>query len=614
MNTEEFNYNGYNQNDNNVINKNPNNTRKSNFKKTYKTPLIVILVLTIIFIILLIISLITDNNYTIITNIPDYYEMDMESKYTINAFISPDTDKYYITDFLSTNINVVRVNNNGIVEALSEGECTIIINTNNDKIYKNINVKVVDKNIYPEKIELTKKDYTLRINQTDLLDYTIYPVNTTKPEVTITKDNDVIEINDKTIKALKEGNSTITIKTVNNIEVTASVIVSNKANSIKFDKENINIKVGDTTTINATVLPEDSLRKDLTYTIKDTNIATITNNTIKGLKKGKTTLTVTNGEVSNTIELTVNENLLVTLSNYNLLQNKLNSLNKNSLSSTDTSYLLFGSDYQEGQTKVTKLLSFVKSKNITPNLVGILGDYHAGNVGNHTSEIKELDKKIKNEFSKTSTLYVQGNHDTNETQYIQSTGSYIGNNYILYVINTKDNPRQTSSCTDSSNLIKAGKKLDTFLKDLNDKDIKAPILILTHVPIHDNRNDNACGYKFGEIINKYKNLNIFLLFGHNHSGSYDNCIGGSMNYFSKGSTVGLSDNNNNKSLKINFYYLNAGYVGLERNASGQVTCSGKQVTSSNENSMSLFTITNDHIKIERYTNSKVIKVLDLDLK
>lgn len=612
MNTEEFNY---NQNDNNVINKNPNNTRKSNFKKTYKTPLIVILVLTIIFIILLVISLITDNNYTIIANIPDYYEMDMESKYTINAFISPDTDKYYITDFLSTNINVVRVNNNGIVEALSEGECTIIINTNKDKIYKNITIKVIDKNIYPEKIELTKKDYSLRINQTDLLDYTIYPVNTTKPQVTITKDNDVIEINDKTIKAVKEGTSIITIKTINNKEVTASVIVSNKAESINVDKEKINIKVGDTNTIKASVLPEDSLRKDLTYTIKDTNIATITNNTIKGLKKGKTTLTISNNEVSKTIEINVKENLLVTLKEFNLLKNKLNSLNKKSLSETDTTYLLFGSDYQDAGSTFPKLLNYTKSQNVKPNLVGLLGDYKASNVGNHTNEIKEADKKIKEYFPDTATLYLQGNHDNDSTQNIQATGAYIGNNYILYVINTKDNPRITgSSCSSSSATTKISEKLDTFLKTLNDLDIKAPILILTHVPIHDNRNDNACGYKIGEVVNKYKNLNIFLMYGHNHSGKYDDCMGGSMNYYPKGSTINFSEKNNSKPTKINFYYLNAGYVGLERNTNGQVTCSGTKVTSSNANSMSLFTITDDHIKIERYTNSKIIKVLDLDLK
>lgn len=589
---------------------------KKSFKKTYKTPLVIIAILLFIFIVLLLISLFVDtNNYIIITNMEDNVELDMGSKYTINAFISPDTDKYYITDFLSTNINVVRVNNNGIVEALSEGECTIIINTNKDKIYKNIYVKVVDKNIYPEKIELTKKDYTLRINQTDLLDYTIYPVNTTKPEVTITKNNDVIEINDKTIKAVKEGTSIITIKTINNKEVTASVIVSNKAESINVDKDKINIKIGDTDTIKASVLPEDSLRKDLTYTIKDTNIATITNNTIKGLKKGKTTLTISNNEVSKTIEINVKENLLVTLKEFNLLKNKLNSLNKKSLSETDTTYLLFGSDYQDAKSRFPNLLSFVQSKNITPNLVGLLGDYSASNVGNHTSEIKEADKFIKQYFPNTSSLYIQGNHDNNSTENIQSTGAYIGNNYVLYVINTKDNPRITgSSCSSSSETSKVAEKLDTFLKRLKDLDIKAPILILTHVPIHDNRNDNACGYKIGEVVNKYKNLNIFFMYGHNHSGKYDDCMGGSMNYYPKGSTINFSEKNNSKSTKINFYYLNAGYVGLERNTNGQVTCSGTKVTSSNENSMSLYTITDDHIKIERYTKSNIIKVLDLDLK
>lgn len=62
------------------------------------------------------------------------------------------------------------------------------------------------------------------------------------------------------------------------------------------------------------ILPENTTNKDFKYTIKDESIAKIENGKIKGLKEGKTELTIeTNNGISKSIEIEVSEGSLAPL-------------------------------------------------------------------------------------------------------------------------------------------------------------------------------------------------------------------------------------------------------------------------------------------------------------
>ena len=59
-------------------------------------------------------------------------------------------------------------------------------------------------------------------------------------------------------------------------------------------------------------------------------------------------------------------------------------------------------------------------------------------------------------------------------------------------------------------------------------------------------------------------LNIIFLFGHNHSGGYDNYIGGGSVYLKKGDTMlvpSYIDYTTPEAVTLNFTYMTAGYIG-----------------------------------------------------
>ncbi len=76
---------------------------------------------------------------------------------------------------------------------------------------------------------------------------------------------------------------------------------------IKTDKETYSIYVGDNATIKTTIEPSNATNRNLTFTSNDTSIATVSNGTIKGIKAGTTTITITDStkKVSKTVTINV---------------------------------------------------------------------------------------------------------------------------------------------------------------------------------------------------------------------------------------------------------------------------------------------------------------------
>lgn len=97
-----------------------------------------------------------------------------------------------------------------------------------------------------------------------------------------------------------------------------------------------------------------------------------------------------------------------------------------------------------------------------------------------------------------------------------------------------------------------------------------PVIILGHIPLHYARQDNLYAGYLVDALNAgaAAGRNIIYLFGHNHSGGYDNYMGGSCIYYPSGATLKIPDpfaadkgTNGFQSLRCNFTYLNAGYIG-----------------------------------------------------
>ena len=288
--------------------------------------------------------------------------------------------------------------------------------------------------------------------------------------------------------------------------------------------------------------------------------------------------------------------------------------NQLQVDNTENPTILFASDYQgyERQNNARSILNKIKEVTI-PNLLVFCGDYQeesSDKFYNSEAGILEFSNIFNQTFNNNiPLLFVQGNHDITDAYGIAKSGMYETSKYIVYVINKDDYSNNQAGVSGGDSMINQNKvddqeeivkntsqKLQETLQNLKENNDKRPIFISTHVPLHyTNRNDgtdNKYAKYMVDVLNEYgKYLNIIYLYGHNHSGDYDDYIGGSINYIAKGNIIKIGGINVDTT--INFTYLNAGYMGYSNNSINE--------HSVNITSATTITIDTDKLLIQKYT-------------
>ena len=201
-------------------------------------------------------------------------------------------------------------------------------------------------------------------------------------------------------------------------------------------------------------------------------------------------------------------------------------------------------------------------------------------------------------------LYVQGNHDPSGTSELDPTGGIEREFYNIYQINHADYMWSNEEGVDIESRIY--ETAETLRRWLNEK-VKAgdskPVFVITHLPLHHTyRYDNPYSEYLFDVLNEAgaSGLNIVYIFGHNHSKEYDNYLGGSAIYLSKGEEILIPDIQGKsaedyKTECLNFTYLNAGYIG--KVSAGML-------------SSCIFEIYEDRVEIKRYTRDGLYNLKD----
>ena len=196
------------------------------------------------------------------------------------------------------------------------------------------------------------------------------------------------------------------------------------------------------------------------------------------------------------------------------------------------------------------------------------GDYSAGTSEPETSAgLAGLDAEIS-EVAYNNKFYSQGNHDPETTIGLTPHGNNdpFGAPYGLFLIN-EDNYADTGAGGENV----AAELTAYFNEKINGGWGNKPIFILCHVPLNfsmrTHKGENArTAMPIVEACNAAgeAGLNIIFLFGHNHSGGYDNYIGGGSVYLKKGDTMLVPDYTNYlvpAEVTLHFTYMTAGYIG-----------------------------------------------------
>lgn len=539
-------------------------------------------------------------------------EMSIGELFKLEYSINPSNANNKSVTWHSSNENIISVDN-GIIKANGLGEAIVEVKSSNGIVDK-CNVIVNNKSV--KELVVKEKNINLNIGSVYKLNVNIIPSDAVNSTLKYVSSNpSVVEVNEVgLLKANQSGTANITISSLNGISTVCNVNVSNNSiidfKTISNNGKTIEITVNESdfselvvnTSINNSIVNNKSTRtREKKYTIGIDNV---------GKWEIEAYLIYSDNKESNRIKKTYGIASISTIESG--LYPALNSINFDE----DNNILLFGSDFQgnESTNNTKSVLTQIDSKGIKPGLFAFLGDYSTNtSVSASNKGINSLNSITRsfNSFQNTGTIYIQGNHDPDATGGLSKTGEYEGNNYALFIINEDDYPRGN---TGLERIKIVANKLDKYLSSMITYGVKKPVFVLTHVPLHySSRKDNGYSPYIIDVLNKYGDkLDIIFMYGHNHSSDYDDCLGGSINYIAKGDTMKhYAYNANNKKVtitdQIKFTYLNAGYIGFIRNSNKQVNCNGVSVQSYNTPTLSLFTINERSILVEKYSSSGVFK-------
>lgn len=223
---------------------------------------------------------------------------------TLRATIKPANTTDKTVTWTSDKPEIATVDADGTVTAVSEGEAVITAKCGSVAAQCTVKVNPI---IPVTGITITNPSLAINVGDTHKIDYTIQPANATEPVVIWTSSNQEIAAvsDDGVVIGIKAGKAVITAECQGQ-QATCMVTVSNvEARTLKIIPADVTIKMGQTTTLDVTITPDNTTDKTIVWSYAPEGIVSVENNVITTLKKGSTVLTATCGSASATCNVTV---------------------------------------------------------------------------------------------------------------------------------------------------------------------------------------------------------------------------------------------------------------------------------------------------------------------
>ena len=227
--------------------------------------------------------------------------LDKGQSETLVATISPTDATENTVTWGSSNDDRATVDANGKVTALGAGSVTITAKAGGKSAACLLTV-----NAPVESVSLNRTSITLEEGGSFTLKATVAPKDATDKTVTwSSSDESIVTVDqDGTVQAITQGSASIVAK-AGNKQATCAVTVIKSVTSISLNKESLTLLVGETSTLTATVLPEDATDKTVTWTSYDDRIATVEKGVVKGIAFGKTIISASANYLYATCPITV---------------------------------------------------------------------------------------------------------------------------------------------------------------------------------------------------------------------------------------------------------------------------------------------------------------------
>ena len=239
--------------------------------------------------------------------------MEGESK-QLSATVSPGEATDKSVNWTSSAPDVASVNQSGNVTAVKAGSATITVKTTDGGKTATCSVTVNAKVFPVTGVTLDAKTKELVEGESFTLKATVSPDNATDKTVTWSSSApDVASVNQSgNVTAVKAGSATITVKTTDGSKTaTCAVTVMPKVYSVtgvSLDKAEATLFEGETTTLTATVTPDNATDKTVTWSSSAPDVASVNQSgNVTAVKAGSATITVktTDGGKTATCAVTV---------------------------------------------------------------------------------------------------------------------------------------------------------------------------------------------------------------------------------------------------------------------------------------------------------------------
>jgi len=235
--------------------------------------------------------------------------------YKFEATIIPTDAKNKAVTWKSSDSSIVSVDANGNIKALKIGTATITVTTEDGNYTAKATIKVTEvPKVSVTGVSLNNSKVSLYVGKKSKLTATIKPSDATNKGVTWKSSNtSVVSVDaNGNIKGLKAGTATITV-TTNDGKYTAKATITVtevSVTGVSLNKTKVNLYIGNSTKLVATVKPSNATNKGVTWKSSDTSVVSVDKKgNIKGLKAGTATITVTtnDGSYTATCKVTVKE-------------------------------------------------------------------------------------------------------------------------------------------------------------------------------------------------------------------------------------------------------------------------------------------------------------------
>lgn len=224
---------------------------------------------------------------------PSLADIHVGESITLTAKISPESVIEKGVNWSSSDSNVATVKD-GVVVGISIGTAIITAKTT-DGSNLSTTCTITVSPILASSISLDKTSVSIKLDEEITLTALVLPETTTNKEITWTSSNSKIaQVHDGVITPVSQGFATITAKTTDGSDLSATCKVTVNgimAQSLSLDKTSVELNVGESEKLLATIFPTNTTNKDIEWITSNISVATIEDGLIRALSPGSATIT-----------------------------------------------------------------------------------------------------------------------------------------------------------------------------------------------------------------------------------------------------------------------------------------------------------------------------------